>query len=214
MSDPLIHPNPTAQDVLKKVIDWASRRCPADDESVPCPLCGARADVPGDACKAVESIFPRELLRELRSVLAVESTPPSPHVMAVKPLEWTKRNDDGTRWSSEMTICGMFYVVFNGTDWFAFWNTWTSALLPSCDAAKAAAQSEFDRLIKSALVDGGRISCPAPAQTEVDLLRQAIVRYGDRMRMSNAPSPEMQRVIDDAFAIAVPLSPSQGEASP
>src|SRR6478752_9350379 len=90
MSDPLIHPNPTAQDVLKKVIDWASRRCPADDESVPCPLCGARADVPGDACKAVESIFPRELLRELRSVLAVESTPPSPQMLGSdpEPLHW------------------------------------------------------------------------------------------------------------------------------
>lgn len=54
---------------LEKVVDWASRRCPADDESVPCPLCGARADIPGDFCKSVESIFPRDLLRDTRAAL-------------------------------------------------------------------------------------------------------------------------------------------------
>lgn len=61
--------NERLRKALEKVVDWASRRCPADDESVPCPLCGARADIPGDFCKSVESIFPRDLLRDTRAAL-------------------------------------------------------------------------------------------------------------------------------------------------
>lgn len=61
--------NPDWVQLLNKILNWASSRCPADDESIPCPLCGARADIPGDACKAVENIFPRDLLNEIRNLI-------------------------------------------------------------------------------------------------------------------------------------------------
>ncbi|MEZ2132733.1 MULTISPECIES: hypothetical protein [unclassified Sinorhizobium] len=66
--------NKRLRELLKKIEWWASRRCPADDESVPCPLCGARADIPGDTCKAVESIFPRDLLAEVRALTTPSDT--------------------------------------------------------------------------------------------------------------------------------------------
>lgn len=55
--------------VLKEVIDWASRRCPChNEEPNPCPLCGASVENL-EACKAVESIFPRDLLAKTRRVI-------------------------------------------------------------------------------------------------------------------------------------------------
>ena len=36
------------------------------------------------------------------------------------------------------------------------------------------------------------------AEFEISMLRQALVRYGDRARMSNAP-PDLQHAIDRAF---------------
>ena len=79
-------------------------------------------------------------------------TPPPEAHLRVKPLEWKQMNDDGTRWASEPTICGIFYACFNSEKgWFAFAKEWTGQYSPSLDAAKAAAQSEFERLIMSAL---------------------------------------------------------------
>ena len=60
----------TIRKVLKGIIEWASRKCPChNDEPNPCPLCGASVENL-EACKAVESIFPRELLRDARAVLS------------------------------------------------------------------------------------------------------------------------------------------------
>jgi len=61
--------------MLKEVVDWASKRCPChNDVPNPCPLCGASVENL-EACKAVESIFPRELLMKIRDVIARSKQP-------------------------------------------------------------------------------------------------------------------------------------------
>lgn len=47
-----------------------------------------------------------------------------------------------------------------------------------------------------------------PAEDEIRLLREALVRYGDRQRMATSSSMEMQQVIDRAFENTPPLPPS------
>ncbi len=55
--------------VLKRIEHWAQSRCPCHEETPnPCPLCGASVENL-EACKAVENIFPRDLLADLRSSL-------------------------------------------------------------------------------------------------------------------------------------------------
>ncbi len=55
--------------VLKRIEHWAQSRCPCHEETPnPCPLCGASVENL-EACKSVESIFPRDLLADLRSAL-------------------------------------------------------------------------------------------------------------------------------------------------
>ncbi len=61
--------NPDWLQVLNKVEHWASTRCPCENEEPnPCPLCGASVENL-EACKAVENIFPRDLLREIRNLI-------------------------------------------------------------------------------------------------------------------------------------------------
>ena len=64
---------PSAADVLRSVLDWATRRCPCGppdyevDEPKICPLCLAdRDDTVNGFCKAVESIIPPHLLQDMR----------------------------------------------------------------------------------------------------------------------------------------------------
>ena len=46
------------RDALTKVVDWAQRRCPCENEQPnPCPLCGASVENL-EACKAVDETFP------------------------------------------------------------------------------------------------------------------------------------------------------------
>lgn len=60
--------------VHKSVLEWAQSRCPCQNEKPdPCPLCGA--DVATGSCKAVESIFPCDLLADLRAALAAFKEP-------------------------------------------------------------------------------------------------------------------------------------------
>ena len=60
-------------EVLRKVIHWAESRCPCKEETPdPCTLCGAT--VAEGTCKAVESIFPRDLLRDLRDALSARAS--------------------------------------------------------------------------------------------------------------------------------------------
>lgn len=47
-----------------------------------------------------------------------------------------------------------------------------------------------------------------PADQEIALLREALVRYGDRQRMATSFSMELQQVIDRAFERTSPLPPS------
>jgi hypothetical protein len=59
-----------ARSVLRKIEHWAQQKCPCHNEQPnPCPLCGASVENL-EACKAVESIFPRDLLVEVRSITA------------------------------------------------------------------------------------------------------------------------------------------------
>lgn len=59
--------------VLKRIEHWAQSRCPCHEETPnPCPLCGASVENL-EACKAVENIFPRDLLADLRSSLQHEA---------------------------------------------------------------------------------------------------------------------------------------------
>lgn len=59
----------TVTDVLRRVIHWAGSKCQAgSDENVPCKLCGASGPN-GEACKAVEHMFPRQLLADLNDAL-------------------------------------------------------------------------------------------------------------------------------------------------
>ncbi|MEZ2132524.1 MULTISPECIES: hypothetical protein [unclassified Sinorhizobium] len=61
--------NKRLRELLKKIEWWAQQRCPCHEETPnPCPLCGASVENL-EACKAVESIFPRDLLSEVRSAL-------------------------------------------------------------------------------------------------------------------------------------------------
>ena len=54
---------------LKAVKDWASRRCPCENEEPnPCPLCGASVENL-EACKAVESIIPRRIISNIDAAL-------------------------------------------------------------------------------------------------------------------------------------------------
>lgn len=71
-----------AKDVLRAVLDWATRRCPCGppdyeyDEPKICPLCLAdRDDTVNGFCKAVESTIPPHLLSQMRQVLAKADTP-------------------------------------------------------------------------------------------------------------------------------------------
>lgn len=63
-------------ETLKGVRHWASRRCPCGppeypvDEPKICPLCSANIDDPTTWCKAVEAIFPRELLAKVDAAIA------------------------------------------------------------------------------------------------------------------------------------------------
>ena len=58
-----------SEQVLRKILHWASSRCPCENEEPnPCPLCGASVENL-EACKAVENIFPRDLLREIRDLI-------------------------------------------------------------------------------------------------------------------------------------------------
>jgi len=55
---------------LRKVEWWAQQKCPCHEETPnPCPLCGASVENL-EACKAVESVFPRDLLADIRAALA------------------------------------------------------------------------------------------------------------------------------------------------
>jgi hypothetical protein len=62
---------------LKDVEWWAQQKCPCHEETPnPCPLCGASVENL-EACKAVESVFPRELLKQVRAALSpVEESKP------------------------------------------------------------------------------------------------------------------------------------------
>lgn len=52
---------------LRKVEWWAQQKCPCHEETPnPCTLCGASVENL-EACKAVESTFPRDLLEMVRS---------------------------------------------------------------------------------------------------------------------------------------------------
>lgn len=54
---------------LRAFIDWGDRQCPCkNEEPNPCPLCGASVENL-EACKAVDSKFPRRLLADARSAL-------------------------------------------------------------------------------------------------------------------------------------------------
>jgi hypothetical protein len=54
---------------LKAVYHWADSRCPChNDEPNPCPLCGASVENL-QACKSVESIFPANVLSDVRSAI-------------------------------------------------------------------------------------------------------------------------------------------------
>lgn len=58
------------EEALRDVRTWANSQCPCHEETPnPCTLCGASVESL-DACKAVESIFPRNLLRKLDAALS------------------------------------------------------------------------------------------------------------------------------------------------
>lgn len=60
------------EEALRDVRTWADSQCPCHEETPnPCTLCGASVENL-EACKAVESIFPRDLLRKLDAALSVE----------------------------------------------------------------------------------------------------------------------------------------------
>ncbi|KQS84278.1 hypothetical protein ASG58_21140 [Rhizobium sp. Leaf383] len=55
--------------LLRRIEHWAQTKCPCKNEQPnPCPLCGASVENL-EPCKAVENIFPRDILRELRDIL-------------------------------------------------------------------------------------------------------------------------------------------------
>jgi len=57
-----------ARKLLARIEHWASTRCPCHEETPnPCPLCGASVENL-EACKAVEETFPRDILRDIRSL--------------------------------------------------------------------------------------------------------------------------------------------------
>ena len=57
------------EEALKEVKHWARSRCPCHEENPnPCPLCGASVENL-EACKAVESIFPRSILSKINHAL-------------------------------------------------------------------------------------------------------------------------------------------------
>ena len=56
---------------LDAVLDWATKRCPCENEEPnPCPLCGADANIPGDCCKAVDATIPLLVLTTIRAALS------------------------------------------------------------------------------------------------------------------------------------------------
>ena len=55
---------------LNRFIFWAGQQCPCSEEKPdPCPLCGAGVENL-EACKAMESTFPKDILRGARAALS------------------------------------------------------------------------------------------------------------------------------------------------
>jgi hypothetical protein len=55
---------------LSRFLEWGSQQCPCSEEKPdPCPLCGASVENL-EACKAIESKFPRDILMSARAALS------------------------------------------------------------------------------------------------------------------------------------------------
>ena len=164
---------PDAVKVLESVLQWAEARCPCENEEPnPCPLCGASVENL-EPCKSAENTLPRHLLKELRSVKAraMQAAMPAPAGVRVRKLEWNTWPADGTT----STVAGYprryrrlrapteidayfvneglgvgdephFYVDLSGV------HIWDGDTI---DEAKAAAQSDYEARILSAIEGAG-----------------------------------------------------------
>ena len=85
-----------------------------------------------------------------------------------------------------LSILANYGAPMNGAQWDKFSN----ACLRSVATIRAL-QAENERLLH--------------IEQERDLLRRALVRYGDKIRMSTSAIPALQQVIDDAFSARTAL---------
>ena len=111
----------------------------------------------------------RAVLREAASALRLAAQSPEP--VTVKPLEWNEYTDErgGPDWWDAETLAGTYYGIALLVDGFFVEYDYTAVAkgLHDLDAAKAAAQADYEQRIRSALVN-------APQSASDGALREAL----------------------------------------
>ena len=164
------------EEALRDVRAWADSQCPCHEETPnPCTLCGASVENL-EACKSVESIFPRKLLRKLDAALSA----PKADAVTVKPLEWERFD------TSPEAVIYVAQPVVGYYEAGSFADGTIGGVMPSSprpdeygrnyvkfeaesvEAAKAAAQADYEARILSAID-----TSPVPALTDEAVERVA-----------------------------------------
>lgn len=148
------------------------------DQLKPCPFCGGKAELwmahegrtAWIACMSKCSVLVSKEYKTDAEAIAAWNRRAIPAVqVAVKPLKWVEIRPDQY---FESRVIGILYSVRLGTDGVARWQaghmgTWHEA--PTIEAAKAAAQVEYEARIRSALT-----VAPAPDAALVEALVEAL----------------------------------------
>jgi hypothetical protein len=135
------------------------------------------------------SAYSRIARRVYRTMVAAAPPPPVQGDVTVKPLEWRKQNLDGTVWTSEVSICGEFYVRFDGNEWIGGKNLRVIARAKSSSDAIADVSAYYEQRIRSALIE----PAPAPVGAGLQDMTQRIKKLEDALRfyadVSKYPAP-------------------------